>query len=161
MVIIAEFQFALILRCANDQWCLNDVIKLFIWSKNEHFTILLKIKNKFKNVKKLVYQLYLQVSISPNFFCQVKCPRFQCFFRRISVQFHQQLKLQISSQNWHTFCQICLTFVKHCVPKKCSHSVCAKKPCMLMKSNPRVHLINILRAAFSIKVLFAAFLLFE
>jgi len=30
-------------------------------------------------------------------------------------------------KNWHTFCQICSTFAKRCVPKKGSHSVREKK----------------------------------
>ncbi len=47
--------------------------------------------------------------------------------KKFTVQFHQQLKLQISILNWHTFCQICLPFVKHCSPVKGSQSVCAKK----------------------------------
>jgi len=47
---------------------------------------------------------------------------------KFAVQFHQSLKLQISSLNWCTNNQICLQFAKHCAPKKGSHSVQAKRP---------------------------------
>jgi hypothetical protein len=38
--------------------------------------------------------------------------------RKNGDQFHQQIKLQISSLNWHTFYQICLSFAKRHLTKK-------------------------------------------
>jgi len=49
-------------------------------------------------------------------------------WQKIAGQLHQQLKLQILSINWTTFCQICLPFAKHCAPRRASHPVRAKKP---------------------------------
>jgi hypothetical protein len=42
-------------------------------------------------------------SISQNFFCRL----LTAFGKKIAIQFHQKLKLQISSQTWCNFCQIC------------------------------------------------------
>jgi len=54
------------------------------------------------------------------FFCQAKSFWCTAFGKKIVVQYHQRLKLQISSLNWHTFCQTLCAI-------KASHPVCAKK----------------------------------
>jgi len=44
--------------------------------------------------------------------------------KKIAVSFHQQSKLQISSLNWSTFCQMHFAVPNLCT-KKASHPVCA------------------------------------
>jgi hypothetical protein len=76
-------------------------------------------------------------------FCQAKSCQPTAFDKKISVQFHQQFKLQISSLNWLTFCQICLLFAKHCVPKKPVILFSRKSIShMLMKSNLRLQSVS-------------------
>jgi hypothetical protein len=43
--------------------------------------------------------------------------------KKIADKFHQQMKLQISSLNWCTSCQICSPFAKSHLPKKAFHLV--------------------------------------
>ncbi len=59
-----------------------------------------------------------QRSISLNFFCQAKIDQHTK---------NSLLKLQISSLNWHTFCQTLFDFHPICAPKEAPHLVFAKK----------------------------------
>ncbi len=81
-------------------------------------------------------------SVSPNCFCKANSYRHTAFGKKIAIQFHQQLKLQISSLNWCTFCQMCLL-------KSLAH--------VLMKSTPGGNFINILRANFLYEHSFGSF----
>jgi len=64
--------------------------------------------------------------------------------QNLDVQFHQQLKLQISSVNWCTFCHALIVVCPIGTPKKASHPIRAKKSrlFMLVKLTQAVNFIN-------------------
>ncbi len=65
---------------------------------------------------------------STNFFCKAKSCWRTALGKKIDVQFQQQLKLQISSLNWHIFKQIILIFAKQTLyAKKMLLILCTQK----------------------------------
>jgi len=71
----------------------------------------------------LAYISWLPGLISPNFF---RPSKMLLVHKKYTVQFHQQLKLHITSLNWHTFYKNCLLFAKLFTPKK-RISFCLRK----------------------------------
>jgi hypothetical protein len=59
---------------------------------NEYLLYLLEMSN----INDVTHLLIPQGSISPNFFCQVKSLWRTVFDKKVAVEFHQQIKLQIS-----------------------------------------------------------------
>jgi len=91
-------------------------LRLKIWSRN---ILLRKIRYNF-NKRKIIYTEGVDFT---KIFRHKKLPAHINF----AVQFHQQLKLQILSLNWCTFCQTLSAVCPIWAPKKAPHPVIAKK----------------------------------
>ena len=111
--------------------CIKNCLKRYLISY--YYTH--SFPSKSNNCKRVGYFLcqnvqvitFYQGSISSTFVHQATICRRTAFSNFFGIQFHQLLKLKISSLNWRGFHQICSPFAKRRAPKKASHLVGANK----------------------------------